>query len=208
MAQLTGSSTSVATTASLTTVGTTDWIKWESTASQIRKSGGGSLISNYSLIAGTSGNNYGNDPRTLTWSDGTPTASGSSTAGVYQTPATTGLGFTCTAPADTTLQTIVFYGGLYSGQGTLTCALSDSSAGPLTLTSITTSSNTAGDFNATVQFQAASGGQTLTLSWALSTSLAGVGNVTMCGAALASVAASDLPWSMAQRAMRNTLLRM
>lgn len=184
MAQLTGSSTSLTTTVNLTATGLTDWIKWESTASQIRKSGGGSLISNYSLIAGTTGNNYGNDPRVLSWTDGIPTASGSSTAGVYSTPATTGRGFTFTVPASTTLQTLVFYGGLYSGQGQLTCTLSDSSAGPLTLTSLLTSSNTAGDFNGTVQFQAGSASQTLTLSWALSTTLAGVGNVTMCGATL------------------------
>src|ERR1700748_1788631 len=153
MPQLTGSSTSVATTVALDS-GTSDWIKWENVSHVIvRKSGGGSRISDYSLISGTSENFYNNDPVTLTWTGGTPTATGSSTNGIFMSPGTIGLGFTFTVPADGTLQTLNFYGGMFEAQGQLVATLSDSSAGPLTLQSIS-SGGRAGDFNATVQFQA------------------------------------------------------
>ena len=190
MAFLTGSTTSVTTTAALNAVGVTDWIKWESTSSVIRKLGGGSLIGTYSVIGSQTPTLYTNDPRTLTWAGGTPTASGTSTNGVYSGIAATGSGFQIIFPADTTARLISLYFGLFSSQGTITATLSDSSAGPLTLTSITTASNTSGDCNAFINYQAASASQTLTIAWKLTTIVSGSGNVTVCGAAM-----SNLPFA-------------
>lgn len=100
---LTGSSTSTAGTVNLSPSTVTDWIKWESTSSVVRKSGGASLIGNYSVVGGATYAQYTNDPRTLTWTGGTPTASGSSTNGVFTSNSSgTGQGFQIVLPADTT----------------------------------------------------------------------------------------------------------
>jgi hypothetical protein len=37
----------------------------------------------FTMVGGQPASLYGNDPRTLTWTDGTPTASGSNAQGLY-----------------------------------------------------------------------------------------------------------------------------
>ena len=121
---------------------------------------------------------YNNDPRALTWTDGTPTASATNNNGIYVNYLQNGYSFT--APADTGTRTLsVYVGGWLSG-GTLTAHLSDFSAADFV--DSTTPANGQYDRNYTLTYKAASAGQTLTVSW-IATS--GAGNVTLNGAALA-----------------------
>lgn len=176
-ASLSGSVTTSAATIDLTAEGTTDWIQWHGSAGTTqRKSGGGSLISTYSLVGGGTDTGYSGDPRTLTWSDGTPLASGSAADGYYNLG---GSGFSFTAPADTTTRTLYAHLGGYIATGALVAHLSDSSAADYTDSTCTSGSGSF-DCNYTLTYAAGSGSQTLTLTWTVS----GV-NVTVSGAALA-----------------------
>jgi hypothetical protein len=139
---------------------------------------GGSQISTYALVGTGSAASYTNDPRTVSWSDGTPTASGSDKAGISMIG--TGNGFRITVPADTTARTLkVYVGGSASG-GKLVAHLSDGSVSDYTDTAFSGT----GQYDAvyTLTYQAASIGQQLVVSW---TQASGTGNVTLQGAALA-----------------------
>jgi hypothetical protein len=190
MASLTGNTTSTAGTVDLST-GVTDWIKWETVASTVRSSTGGSLIGNYTKLGIATDNAYTNDPRTLTWTGGTPTSTGSSTNGLYSgNAAGTGAGYQIVFPADTATRTIKLYFGDFDGRGTIVATLSDASTGPLTLVAAD-SPGTETDVNGTITYSAASASQTLTIAWTLSTNHGG-GNVTICGANMTVIHASDV----------------
>ncbi len=172
---LSGTGVASAASVNLTTTGTVDWAKWPN---YIHKVLGGSQISNYALIGTGSVASYTNDPRTVTWSDGTPTASGSDKAGI--SIAGIGNGFKITVPADTTARTLsVYVGGSASG-GKLVVHLSDASVADYTDTAFSST----GQYDAvyTLTYQAASAGQQLVVSW---TQASGSGNVALQGAALA-----------------------
>ncbi len=159
MAQLTGTTDTSSANVDLTAIGTGDWIHWTTvspTGTQ-RKATGGSQISDYTV--GSESFNGAFDPSTLSWTDGTPTASGSDTAVVYNT--TSGTEFTFTIGADTTLKHAHFYFGALGSGCVFTATLSDSSAGPYTATSAGV-----GDFNIHLDWSAGSGGQTLTVVYA------------------------------------------
>jgi hypothetical protein len=135
-------------------------------------------LSNYTVVGTGTVQKYGNDPRPLNWSDGTPTASGTNNVnGVY---IGIGGGFSFTAPADTSSRTLIVHVGGYSSGGTLTAHLSDKSAVDFLDTTATVSGQY--DRNYTLTYNAGSTGQTLTITWKLSS---GAGNVTLNGAALA-----------------------
>src|SRR6516162_1094088 len=95
---------------------TTDWVHWTNTGgTSQRKSGGGSLISNYTAFNGLE-NQFTGYARTISWTNGTPTASGSDQTGIYLAATGAGSGFTFTFPADSlVLRTAyVFIGGFQS----------------------------------------------------------------------------------------------
>ena len=71
---LQGSGTSATTAVNLTTEGTTDWVHWGD-ASLNRKAGVTAQLSTYTKVGTGTVSTYSNDPRTLSWTDGTPTAS-------------------------------------------------------------------------------------------------------------------------------------
>jgi len=158
----------------LTTVGTSDWAHW---AGYDHKATGGSQISNFTMVGGQPASLYGNDPRTLTWTDGTPTASGSNAQGVFVVG--TGNGFQITAPADLTSRTLLVYVGGWNSTGQLTATLSDGSAPTYVSPALTASGQYDGAYQLT--YSAASAGRTLTIEWK---QIAGTGNVTLQGAAL------------------------
>jgi hypothetical protein len=174
---LQGSGTSATTVANLTAEGTADWEHWGD-ASLNRKAGVTAQLSNYSIVGSGTVFSYNNDPRPLSWTDGNPSASSSNnTNGVYING--TGQGFSFTAPADLTQRTLVVHvGGWFSG-GTLTAHLSDQSAADYT--DITTAGVGQYDRNYTLTYQAGGGGQTLTVTWKMTS---GSGNVTLNAAAL------------------------
>jgi hypothetical protein len=158
----------------LTTVGTSDWAHWPG---YDHMATGGSQLSTYTLLGSIWVSPYNNDLRTLSWTGGTPTASGSNTAGVYISGINTG--FQITAPASPTTRTITVYVGGWNSTGQLTATLSDGSAPAY----VSPPLGASGQYDAVYQltYSAASAGKTLTVQW---TQTAGAGNVTLQGAAL------------------------
>ncbi|GGP25043.1 PQQ-binding-like beta-propeller repeat protein [Silvimonas amylolytica] len=181
---LTGTGTSLATNANLTTEGVTDWIHWgESPAT--RKTGTTSVLSDFTPVGAGPAVAYNNDLRPLSWSNGTPTAAATAnTNGVYVNAVNNGFQFT--APADTNQRTLIVHVGGYKTSGTLTAHLSDGSAADFTDT--TTLATGQYDRNYTLTYSAASAGQYLTVHWIAAS---GTGNVALSGAAL-SAASTNL----------------
>jgi hypothetical protein len=175
-ASLSGSGSSDASTVNLTQEGTRDWVHW-GVAGLNRKAAVSAQISNYGVVGSGPIMSYTNDPRTLSWSDGTPTAGGSDNEGIYINSSQNGFSFT--APADGTVRTLtVHVGGWFSG-GTFTAHLSDISAPDYV--DVTAQASGQYDRNYTLTYSAASAGQTLTITW-VNMSLGG--NVTLNGATL------------------------
>ena len=179
---LSGSGNSVTTTFNLTSEGTADWVHWGDAALN-RKAGVTPQISTYMVVGSGPVITYTNDPRALSWTDGTPTSSGSNNSGVYINSLQNGFAFT--APADTNKRSLTVHVGGYMGGGTFTAHLSDGSAADYT--DSTAVVNGQFDRNYTVTYIAASAGQTLTISWVITS---GTGNVTLNGAALSLAAPS------------------
>jgi uncharacterized protein YjdB len=160
----------------LTTEGTGDWAHWPS---YDHKTTGGSQVSNFTMIGGGTATTYNDAPRSFSWSDGTPTASGSSNInGVFV--AGIGQGFQATAPADQTQRTLKVYVGGWNSGGTLTASLSDASAADYVNSSF---SSTTGQYvvQYTLTYKAGSAGKLLTVKWVQSS---GTGNVTLQAATL------------------------
>jgi hypothetical protein len=174
---LAGSVTTVTTTVNLTSEGSVDWIHWGD-SSLNRKSGVTAQLSTYSVVGTGSVSTYSDDPRAQSWSDGTPTRKGTNiTTGVFISGV--GHGFSVTAPADTTVRTLVVHVGGWASSGKLTAHLSDGSAVDFTDTSAVSSGQY--DRNYTLTYNAASSGQTLTVTWVMAGSY---GNVTLSSASL------------------------
>jgi hypothetical protein len=177
---LSGSGDSLATGANLTTEGNLDWEHWDAVGTVNRKAGVSAQLSGYTLLglSNTPGS-YTNDPRPLSWTDGTPTASSTAnTKGLWT--AGIGYGFSFTAPADTTSRTLMVHVGGYQSNGTLTAQLSDGSA----VNFVDTTTLVAGQYdrNYRLTYNAASAGQTLKVTWVMVSGPGG--NVTLNGIAL------------------------
>jgi hypothetical protein len=190
---LTGSATSSSATVNLTAEGGVDWVHWGD-GTLNRKSGVTPHLSTYSVIGNGAVSIYHNDPRPISWTDGTPTQSSTNnTNGIYIN--STGQGFSFTVPADTTVQSLVVHVGGWMSGGTLTAHLSDNSAPDFT--DVTAVTNNQYDRNYTLTYSAASSGRSLTISWTMTS---GSGNVTLNAAALTGSgisAASGTPQSTA-----------
>jgi YD repeat-containing protein len=116
------------------------------------------------------------------WSGGTPTATSSgTTSGIYTQ--STGNGFQVTVPADTTAKVLRLYVGLWAAQAKMEATLSDGSAPALIDTSFANSSGVSHALF-TINFKAASAGQTLTVKYTVLTVFISGGNVTLDSATL------------------------
>jgi len=187
---LSGSVDSSTTSVNLSTQGSTDWAHWGTggVPGLVRKSGG-SLISTYIVVGAGGVSTYSNDPRPMSWSGGSPTATASADAsGLYIS--NIGNGFSITVPADTTQRVVKVYVGGWNSAGSFTASLSDASA--TNYTNTTTASTTQYDRAYTLTYKAASAGKLLTLTWVQSSS---TGNVTLNAVALAAdtTAPASLP---------------
>ena len=171
-------------TADLTSAGPSDWVQW---ADYVRSASGGSQISNLAMLNGGIAGNYSGDARTLKWSNGMPMVSGSTNSGMYVSG--NGKGFQFTVPADTAMRTLTIYVGMQNASGTLTAQLSDGSAANYVKTYSGQKSRTDGVF--TLQYRAATAGQTLNVKWVQSAGRRG--NVSMQGAALAVAGGTTTP---------------
>ncbi|KAF0190380.1 MAG: Steryl-sulfatase [Gammaproteobacteria bacterium] len=181
---LAGSTAASPVRVNLTAAGTADWIHWGlSGASSInRKAGVNPRIGNYtSLGAAPARFQAPTGARVAySWSDGTPTASSSSTtAGLFFTG--TGNGYTLNLPADTNTRTLQLYVGGSMAKGELRATLSDGSAAPY----VTVIDSPGGviDRLVTVTYSAATAGQALTVRYVLLDDY-GTGNITLSAAAL------------------------
>jgi hypothetical protein len=174
---LSGLGNSAGAAANLTTEGPVDWVHWGD-ASLNRKAGVAAQISTYRVVASGSAIAYNTDLRLLSWTNGAPVANSTNNAGGLYISGV-GKGFSFTAPADTGTRTLIVHVGGWNGGGTLTAHLSDSSAADF----MDTTANAAGtyDRNYTLTYRAAAPGQSVTITWVMSS---GTGNVTLCGAAL------------------------
>lgn len=176
----------------------TDYAKWEvSSVASVRRSGGGSLISNLSIVGIGSISAYSNSTRSIRWDIGTPTGSGTNTLGVF----TFGLlgnysvsvGMSCAFNVSAVTAECIVYFELYSCTAWITATLSDGSASPLTLTSTAVALGASRAMN--IPFLVSSnGGGTLTVSIrSMVDSGDGFGNVAFNAASLSMGAAGAAP---------------
>ena len=169
-------------TISLTTEGSADWAHWGlTTATDFNhKATVTQQISNFTVVGAGTPARYANNSVGYSWTDGTPTVTATnSTTGVFI--AGTGSGFRVTAPADVALRTLKIYVGAWRAQGRLQAQLSDGSAADFVDTSLSNSAGVTTLGVYTLTYQAASNGQTLTVSYTLNS---GAGNVTLQAATL------------------------
>lgn len=151
-------------TVKMTTEGTIDWVYWYNVGTSIvfeHKSTATQSISNYTEV-GKGTVSFAKRATAFTWTDGTPKVSGFMRKGLF----VAGLnnGFQLTVPAGTTPQTLKVYVGVTNAQGLFTATLSDNSASPYTDSSLNITSGTQlGVY--TLTYNAASSGQTLTITF-------------------------------------------
>lgn len=161
-----------ATTVNLTTVGVVDWADWTGAqAAADFKSGGGHTIPDPTLVTGGGFNSYSNDPRTISWTDGTNTASSSNTSGTYNN-GVVGTGLQLALTADTNTRVMYLYPAVFNmtTAATVTASLSDGSSSTVTdTTTLTGGVNALVDGVIQLTYAAASAGQTLTVSWTSNT---------------------------------------
>jgi parallel beta-helix repeat protein len=192
---LVGSQAIAASSYNLTALGTTDWIHWGQGGvfgSIERKATGGSQISNVTEINPGGGNfgGYTDSSRSVSWTDGSPTASDSGDHGYIWANNAIGAGYSFTVPAGTATQTLYVYAGGYYSGGTLTAHLSGGSAA-----NYVASASASGNYIQlyTITFQAASAGQTLTITYVKTENINGYngGSVDLIAAALDPPAGPD-----------------
>ncbi len=172
---LTGSGNSSNSTVDLTTEGPTDWAHW-GTTSLTRKNGVTPQIGGWSIVGSGPAMYYTNDPRAVSFTDGTEPTTGEVYDGIFVNGQS---GFSFTVPAGTSAHTLTVHVGGYLSGGTLTAHLSDSSAADFV--DNTPAVNGQYDRNYTLTYHAASAGKTMTVKWVRNS---GIGNVTLNGAAL------------------------
>ena len=174
-----GSGSSATAAANLTTEGSLDWTQWAGTGLN-RKVGVISQISNYSVVGSGPVLSYNNDPRAISWTDGTPfVTSTNNRSGIFVFGPQNGFSFT--ALADSNSRTLIVHAGGWMSGGTLTAHLSDSSAADVV--DITPFVYGGYDRNYILTFTAGAAAQTLTVTWVMSAGI-GNGNVSLQGAAL------------------------
>jgi hypothetical protein len=186
----------------LTSLGTEDWSLWGYGSSGTSTSlapnvsmAGGSGISSLTYLnphsqplrgLGQFGINFG-----FSWANGNTVASASGAWGGLQANDGSGPGlgvgegFSFTVPADTFERVLNVYVDEHLGVGTLTATLSDGSAPAFINSSIPNGANSPGVY--TIDYSAASSGQTLTVSWVETSYSAAFDNPAIYAATLSEV---------------------
>jgi hypothetical protein len=166
-------------TVNLTSEGTSDWVHWgkESSSSVNRKAGGTGEIGALTTVGGSASRFNATNRLRYSWSDGTPTASATTQAGLYI--AGLNKGYQLQVPADTSERTLVVYLGGWQARGRLEVSLSDGSAPAFVQTVENLSA--AFDRRLALTYRAGSAGQTLTVRYLQETS---TGNITVQAATL------------------------
>ena len=180
----------------LSGAGAADWAHWGLTGASSfdHRSTGGSQISDIALVASGVAVNFNGAPVSYSWSDGVPTVSSSgTTTGIYVKGINNG--YEITVPADTTLRTLKVYVGVARARASVEAILSDGSAPMYS----DTFENTTGSTSqlVTVNYSAASAGQSLTFRVVVAVSYQSIANVNLQSAMLLgpSVAVVGLPFT-------------
>jgi hypothetical protein len=150
-----------------------DWIHWGRISATVpdRKDSATPLISDITAFNGAQAfNSSGNIA--FPWADGNHPAAVSEATEDIETFSTAG-GFQITVPADTTIKTLNLYAEVFFGQGVLHASLSDGSAADINDQSVIDSD--IGNKVYSIDFRAASAGQTLTVTFSGTASSSGVG---------------------------------
>ncbi len=157
----------------LTSTEVLDWIHWGRISATLpdRKAIATPLISDYTALSGAEPTaSLGNIA--FSWSDGNhPSAVSEATEDVETF--VPGSGFQITVPADTTVKTLNLYAEVFFGQGVLHASLSDGSAADINDQTVIDSD--VGSKVYSIDFRAASAGQTLTVTFSGTASGGGVG---------------------------------
>jgi|GEM_PF-2450653 len=164
---ITGSLATSSAPVNLSTEGTTDWASFFNFD---HKANGGTKISNLTVLGGSPG--VYSDPRAMSWTAGTPTATANNSVNGYYVDGLNN-GWSFTVPAGTTSSTLRVYVASNFATGTLTTRLSDGSAPDYSGAFVSNSGFSTGVF--TVNFRAASPGQTLTVFYKMTAGMANVG---------------------------------
>lgn len=140
----------------------TDWIQFSASGPPNRKTGGGSLLTDAKALPPANLTTYVTGAVSVTWTDGTPVPSGTSTGG-YQTIGTGGEGhigdgFAIGAAANTNARTLVLYWSVFSGTARVNVSLTDNSA-PVSEATVTAAPGVAQDFVTTITYSADSDAQ-------------------------------------------------
>lgn len=167
MAQLALSITTGATSANLTGLSYTDWAAWNNVSSFVpneRKSGGGSLIS-CAAFGGASPTASPSGLLTISWTDGTPTASSTNTGTAVALPLNTvGVGYEATFPATRATRIARVFGFLGDSTLRVTAIISDGSTGnQVDSTTLAAGAGTTLTSDIQVTYSAATDGQTMTV---------------------------------------------
>ncbi|HEX6125576.1 MAG TPA: hypothetical protein VFZ23_09425, partial [Pyrinomonadaceae bacterium] len=167
----------------LSAEGTTDWAHWGLSGTSFNhKAGVASQISNFAQVGNRQAQQFGNNTTLYSWTDGTPTASASNVS--------TGLsmrglnnGYQVTVAADTLSRTLKMYVGLWAAGGRFEASLSDGSA-PVYIDTTPVNPTATTNLVYTLNYQAASAGQTLTVTWTANQVFNNKSNVTLQAATL------------------------
>jgi len=190
----------------LSEVGSVDWVHWglHTATSLNRKSSVTPRIGNFTVLTDIANTNafavayqFSDNYNGYSWIDGTPEASvTNTTTGVwcYGIP-TIGTGFEFFVPADTTPRTLKVYVGAFAARGRFEATLSDGSApayGDSSLVNQTgTGNGPSGTY--TLNYSAASSGQTLRIRWTVQLGFRASANVTLQAAAMSVDGANNPP---------------
>ena len=208
--QLSGSNDqSVVKPVDLTAAGDSDWAFWGNNSAggnlppsaltpSETKAGGGRRISDLSIVNGdgTAMRGFGGFPDStlpfnFNWADGTPDQTGTAALGGVAVPKF-GQGLSFTVPADTSMRKLTIWTSAHWADGTLTAHLSDASAPDFVQTIHATAGSPGPSENLpavfTLDYKAASDGQSLTVTWTQSANngACGCNDIAIYAAALSA----------------------
>lgn len=161
----------------LTALGTADWVHWGRRGTELpkgqfhfdRMANGGNQISNVTLLGSAEVGMFWADTRSVSWSNGTPTASVQGETGFIWSAASVATsgptGFQFTATADTTPRTLFILAGGFNVATKLTAHLSYGSAPDYTVSRPAVAGTGTYANLYTINYHAASAGQTLTITY-------------------------------------------
>lgn len=167
----------------LSAEGTTDWAHWGLTGTSFNhKAGVTPQISNFAQIGNRAAQQFTNNPTLFSWTGGTPTVSAANVdKGLWMRGLNNG--YQVSVAADTVPRTLKIYVGLWAAGAQFEASLSDGSA-PVYIDTSQVNPTVTTNLIYTLNYQAATPGQTLTVRWTMNQTFNSWSNVTLQAATL------------------------